>query len=687
MNPLTEPVPRSEHHAGDRHDRAEQRQPDERAGAGRPGDPALDLPSARPRRRAAVRHGLRPDRTPADRASRRRRPVFRSSVGQRRVRAGAEPAGEDERSRSATASCRRSAPAASPPKRRRRCRSTSTTARCPSSCAVECRHRRSRCPGRPWSTSCYVGQHGYNIVEGINLNGVDFGTAFLPQNQDPTLAPTTPGATSLPSDQMRAFRGYSGDHAERQPRLGHAPLAAALVQPPLPQRSVVRLQRHDRPLELSAASAARLQHNPDGTVTYRADQAEADDALPDAADRHTMKGNFVWDLPDLRATAPALRAIGLLINDWQFSGVWTASTASAVHRRLQLPERRRQREPHRLSRLRGANPPRSAIPVQGCSSDLYRQFNTAAFARAAGRQRRPRVGHRLSPRLLLAGHSTCRLPGISGCPAAGPSSSAPTCSMPSTAPASPAGTRRCSSTRPRDPITNVAAGVRSRHRAAERRRQPDVDRRREPEPVAAEERRVRRGQRVSRLHAASRFRSASRSEVRPPGSGTDVGLALPVRQIHGQEITMTYTRRDFGKIALAGLPAAGFLLESRCGIRGAAAGQAQFEVGRCAGRHERAVQLQDRQLHDGRRHHREVPAAWRQRNGAARAAGRVVPGIARGCGGRGGRRRTRGRGAAWWRAAGRRRRTGARRHRGGEGAPAPAGGRRARRSRRRSGAR
>ena len=65
----------------------------------------------------------------------------------------------------------------------------------------------------PWATVLdveYVGQHGYNIVEGINLNGVDFGTAYLPQFQDPTLTPTTPGATSVSSDQMRAFTGYSG---------------------------------------------------------------------------------------------------------------------------------------------------------------------------------------------------------------------------------------------------------------------------------------------------------------------------------------------------------------------------------------------------------------------------------------------------------------------------------------------
>ena len=45
----------------------------------------------------------------------------------------------------------------------------------------------------PWSSSLdveYVGQHGYNSVETVNLNAVDFGAAFLPQNQDPTLAPS-----------------------------------------------------------------------------------------------------------------------------------------------------------------------------------------------------------------------------------------------------------------------------------------------------------------------------------------------------------------------------------------------------------------------------------------------------------------------------------------------------------------
>jgi hypothetical protein len=64
----------------------------------------------------------------------------------------------------------------------------------------------------PWATALdveYVGQHGFNIIEGVNLNAVDFGSAFQAENQDATLATnTTPGARAVSQDQMRAFRGY-----------------------------------------------------------------------------------------------------------------------------------------------------------------------------------------------------------------------------------------------------------------------------------------------------------------------------------------------------------------------------------------------------------------------------------------------------------------------------------------------
>src|SRR6185369_10914344 len=41
---------------------------------------------------------------------------------------------------------------------------------------------------------------------------------------------------------------------------------------------------------------------------------------------HILKGNFVWDLPDLHATDAGWKALGYVLNDWQLSGVWTGST-------------------------------------------------------------------------------------------------------------------------------------------------------------------------------------------------------------------------------------------------------------------------------------------------------------------------------------------------------------------------
>src|SRR6185436_13499903 len=57
------------------------------------------------------------------------------------------------------------------------------------------------------------------------------------------------------------------------------------------------------------------------------DQAIAEDlfAKQDTT-THTMVGNFVWDLPDLRMNQKVMRAVGLVINDWQFSGIFRADS-------------------------------------------------------------------------------------------------------------------------------------------------------------------------------------------------------------------------------------------------------------------------------------------------------------------------------------------------------------------------
>ena len=83
-------------------------------------------------------------------------------------------------------------------------------------------------------------------------------------------------------------------------------------------------------LSQKGSTGARLQHNADGTFSERADQAQADELLGNFIPvTHTLKGNFVWDLPDLHGSGATVKAIGYVLNDWQVSGVWTGSTGAA----------------------------------------------------------------------------------------------------------------------------------------------------------------------------------------------------------------------------------------------------------------------------------------------------------------------------------------------------------------------
>jgi Carboxypeptidase regulatory-like domain len=233
----------------------------------------------------------------------------------------------------------------------------------------------------PWSSLLdveYTGQHGFNIVEGINLNAVDFNTAYLPEYQDRTLAPTTPGATAVSTDLMRAFSGYSSitQNVSRGWNTYHSL-----------QLSFTRRFRNGMSwgfndtigLSSTGSTAARLQHNPDGTVTYRADQAQANNLLQVDPVRHTMKGNFVWDLPDLTSSRPTLRAVGYLVNDWQLSGIWTASTSAPYSVGFSYQSGGANNVNLTGSPDYGARIRIVGDPGAGCSSDPYRQFNSAAF--------------------------------------------------------------------------------------------------------------------------------------------------------------------------------------------------------------------------------------------------------------------------------------------------------------------
>ena len=124
----------------------------------------------------------------------------------------------------------------------------------------------------------------------------------------------------------------------------------------------------------------RYDHGPDGQVVLRADQAEAQALLGNQnTPRHNLKASFVWQLPKLPSTSHhVLKAIGLVANDWQLSGIWTGTSGSAytVTQSYQTGNANVNLtgSPDFAPRIRIVGDPGS-----GCRGDVYRQFNTAAF--------------------------------------------------------------------------------------------------------------------------------------------------------------------------------------------------------------------------------------------------------------------------------------------------------------------
>src|SRR5690606_28454550 len=175
----------------------------------------------------------------------------------------------------------------------------------------------------------YVGQHSFNVPLAANINAVDFGAAFHPDNQDPTMAANpTPGATSLSVDLLRPMPGYG--NVTQQLQIGTRTFHS--VQFSINRRFANGLSfgfNDTWSLYDHQSTELRFDHTPDGVAVIRADQAEADRLLGTAVEQvHLMRGNFVWDMPDIQASSSGMRTLGWIVNDWQISGIWTGRTGT-----------------------------------------------------------------------------------------------------------------------------------------------------------------------------------------------------------------------------------------------------------------------------------------------------------------------------------------------------------------------
>ncbi len=184
----------------------------------------------------------------------------------------------------------------------------------------------------------YTGQHSWNqqsnisnLGGNINLNSIDYGSAFLASLQDPTLANTgvTSSLVNTNPNAVRAFTGYS-TITQTQPLSWETYHSFQVNFTRRLQKGIsfgfndtISLSDHQFVLP-------RLQHNADGSISIRSDQAQAQRLLGDNhPQRHVMRGNAIWQLPKLANSSGATRVLGYLANDWTLANVWQGSTGAA----------------------------------------------------------------------------------------------------------------------------------------------------------------------------------------------------------------------------------------------------------------------------------------------------------------------------------------------------------------------
>jgi len=243
----------------------------------------------------------------------------------------------------------------------------------------------------PWSSSLdvsYVGNHGYNRLGAfqggttMNVNAVDFGTAYLAQSQDPTAAASAvPGNTALPANMLRPYKGY-GNINQNTTDFYDTYHSLQLSFNRRFRQGVQFGVNYVEGLSFTGNTGLqrRLQHNADGTYSLRADQA-AYEELNKGLDnrRHVLKANWVWDMPDVKSEDGTMRAIGYVVNDWQLSGILTAGSAPAYDLGFGYNAN------GTATNLTGSPDYNGRIvyngdPGKGCSSDWTKQFNTAVVS-------------------------------------------------------------------------------------------------------------------------------------------------------------------------------------------------------------------------------------------------------------------------------------------------------------------
>jgi hypothetical protein len=170
----------------------------------------------------------------------------------------------------------------------------------------------------------YVGSKSTDLLRQSQINAVPRGAKFQAANQDPTRAPSaTPGATALPDDLLRPYRGYGGIRMWDYSGYGNY----HSLQTGLNRRfdngfMFSAFYVWSKALTIANTDFSAGLPNATEEEIRRLDYSYAEYDRP-----HNVVVNAIYQLPKL-----ADGALGFLINNWQVSGVfrWTSGRPYGV---------------------------------------------------------------------------------------------------------------------------------------------------------------------------------------------------------------------------------------------------------------------------------------------------------------------------------------------------------------------
>jgi hypothetical protein len=219
----------------------------------------------------------------------------------------------------------------------------------------------------------YVGTLGEHLLQRRNINAPQYGAAYQPGNQDPTLAANSTGASALPVDFLRPFQGFgnisyiepasSSNYHSLQTSLNRRFRKGLLLGVTHTWSKALGTQGVDLP-GINGFGAPRIDTN----------NRLANYGPQDFDRRHNFNINWVYDLPK----ATRSRSLGLALNNWQISGIYRYQTGAPYNVGFSIPglsgygvTGTQQNEGGRIVVV--------GDPGSGKSNDPYRQFNVAAF--------------------------------------------------------------------------------------------------------------------------------------------------------------------------------------------------------------------------------------------------------------------------------------------------------------------